>query len=46
MWKAVSAFGPTITENNGRHGVTTVNEIGDRAIVANNEAPESASETK
>jgi len=29
-----------ITENNGRHGVTIDNQIGDKAIIANNEPPE------
>ena len=35
-----------VTENNGLHGVTIVNEIGDKAIIANNEPPETAPEVK
>jgi len=29
-----------ITENNGEHGVVIINEIGDKAIIANNEPPQ------
>jgi len=29
-----------VTENNGEHGVVIINEIGDKAIIANNEPPE------